>query len=153
MKIFIPNREELTINTVILDLNGTLAVGGRVVAGVDERMPKLQAKGLRIILFSADTRGNAATIASNLGIELLPTKNSQEKVEQAKKLNPEECVSIGNGFIDLPLMEIVKLSIVTLQSEGVHVKTFLASDIIVPSICDALDLLIDESRLIASLRT
>lgn len=49
-------------------------------------------------------------------------------------------------------MHAAKLSIVTLQAEGVHTKTLLASDIVVPTITDALDLLIDSKRLIATLR-
>lgn len=49
-------------------------------------------------------------------------------------------------------MKVVKLRIVTLQAEGVHVQTLLASDVVVPSILDALDLLIDPARLSATLR-
>ena len=49
-------------------------------------------------------------------------------------------------------MKMVKLRVVTLQAEGVHVQTLLNSDIVVPNINDALDLLIDSQRLIATLR-
>jgi len=36
--------------------------------------------------------------------------------------------------------------------EGVHVQTMLNSDILIPTITDALDLFLDEQRLIATLR-
>ena len=49
-------------------------------------------------------------------------------------------------------MKVVKLRIVTLQSEGVHVQTLLNSDIVIPSINDALDLLAEPATLIATLR-
>ena len=68
------------------------------------------------------------------------------------KLGADTCVSIGNGLIDLEITKLAKLSIVTLQSEGVHTQTLLASDIVVPTICDALDLFIDTNRLVATLR-
>ena len=55
-------------------------------------------------------------------------------------------------MIDLELMKVVRLGIVTLQAEGVHVQTLLESDLVVPNINDALDLFIDEQKLIASLR-
>ncbi|HEV7454499.1 MAG TPA: hypothetical protein VGO07_04540, partial [Candidatus Saccharimonadales bacterium] len=60
--------------------------------------------------------------------------------------------SIGNGLIDLELMKVVKLRIVTLQAEGVHIQTMLNSDIVIPTINDALDLFIDGQRLVATLR-
>lgn len=50
------------------------------------------------------------------------------------------------------LMKVVRLRIVTLQAEGVHVQTLLSSDIVIPTINDALDLFIDEQRLVATLR-
>jgi len=49
-------------------------------------------------------------------------------------------------------MKVVKLRIVTLQAEGVHVQTLINSDIVIPSILDALDLLIIPETLIATLR-
>jgi soluble P-type ATPase len=91
-------------------------------------------------------------LAADLGIEWRLAKNAEDKKQLALQLEPESCASIGNGLIDLELMKAVKLRIVTLQAEGVHVQTLLNSDIVIPSINDALDLFIDEQRLIATLR-
>ena len=55
-------------------------------------------------------------------------------------------------MIDFDLIQSVRLGIVALQKEGVHTKTLLAADIVVPSVNDALDLFIDRNRLIATLR-
>ncbi|GEM_PF-3859298 len=41
MKIDIPGNGLLTIETIILDLNGTLCVGGKPVSGVASRIQKL----------------------------------------------------------------------------------------------------------------
>ena len=148
----IPGQGQYDIQTLILDLNGTLSVGGVVPDGVKERLGTLKAKGFRVLFFTGNTRNDADELANDLGIEWMLAKNADEKKALAEKLNPETCASIGNGLIDLELMKTVKLSILTLQAEGVHVQTLLISDIVVPSIIDALDLFIDEQRLIATLR-
>lgn len=148
----IPGRGQLEIKTIILDLNGTLSIGGIVPNGVKERLDALKAKGLTVIFFTGNTRNDADELAASLGIEWRLAKNSAEKRNLALQLSPETCASIGNGLIDLELMQTVKLRIVTLQAEGVHTQTLMNSDIVVPSILDALDLFIDEQRLIATLR-
>jgi soluble P-type ATPase len=152
MTFDIPGQGELTIKTIILDLNGTLSVAGRVPDGVKERLDQLRAKGFKVLFFTGNTRNDADDLASSLGIEWKLAKNAAGKRDLALGLEPETCASIGNGLIDLELMKAVKLRIVTLQAEGVHIQTMLQSDIAVPNINDALDLFIDEQRLIATLR-
>ncbi|MDA0376279.1 MAG: HAD family hydrolase [bacterium] len=151
MKIDIPGNGPLTIETVILDLNGTLCVGGELVPGVVDRIRQLRQK-CEIVLFSGDSRGDASRIANELGISFTKTVTGHDKANEADKLKAETCAAIANGLIDLQLIQRVKLGIVVLQGEGVHAKTFLAADIIMPNVNDALDLFIDEKRLIATLR-
>lgn len=152
MKYAIPGVGDLDLNTIILDLNGTLSVGGRVPDGVRPRLERLRAKGFRIVFFTGNTRGDAEKLATELGIEWQLAKSAEEKRDLALGMEPDTCVTIGNGRIDLELMKTVKLGIVTLQAEGVHTETLLAADVVVPTIEDALDLLIDPERLIATLR-
>jgi soluble P-type ATPase len=152
MKLKIPNSKEIILDTLILDLNGTLTVKGELIKGVDDRLKLLQKKGFKIVLFTGDTRGDAKVLAKKLGIELMITSTGKDKKLTAKKLNPQTCVTIGNGLIDLFLFKVVKLSIVTVQAEGAHIKTIMEADILVTSILDALDLLLDEKSLIATLR-
>ena len=148
----IPGQGSLELKTIILDLNGTISVNGGLVVGVHERLAKLKKAGYKIVLFTGNTRGDADSIATQLGIEWIQAKGAEDKKNEALKLEPETCVSIGNGRIDLELMQTVKLRIVTLQAEGVHVQTLLASDVVVQNINDALDMLIDQNILIATLR-
>lgn len=148
----IPGAGELEINTIILDLNGTLPVGGKVPDGVKERLDRLKNEGFKVVFFTGNTRNDEAELAESLGIEWMLAKNSEDKRKLAESLEPRTCASIGNGLIDLELMKSVSLRIVTLQAEGVHVQTLLSSDIIIPTILDALDLFIDPQRLIATLR-
>lgn len=148
----IPGQGEIEIKTIILDLNGTLSVAGKVPSGVKERLEQLKNKGFKVLFFTGNTRNDADDLAKDLGIEWKLAKNAGDKKNLALELEPETCASIGNGLIDLELMKVVKLPIVTLQAEGVHVQTLLSSDIVIPTITDALDLFIDEQRLIATLR-
>ena len=104
------------------------------------------------MLFTVNTRNDADELSASLGIEWKLAKNAEDKKNLALELGAETCASIGNGLIDLELMKAVRLRIVTLQAEGVHIQTLLNSDIVVSNINDALDLFIDEQRLIASLR-
>lgn len=148
----IPGQEQLEIKTIILDLNSTLSVAGKVPEGVKERLDQLKAKGFKVLFFTGNTRNDADDLDTSLGIEWKLAKNADDKRNLALELEPDTCASIGNGLIDLELMKAVKLRIVTLQAEGVHIQTMLSSDIIIPNINDALDLFLDEQRLIATLR-
>jgi soluble P-type ATPase len=153
MKYQIPGMGELEVKTIILDLNGTLSVGGVVPGGVKERLAKLKDMGFAVLFFTGNTRNDADDLAAELGVEWKLAKDAVGKRDLAMELDPDTCASIGNGLIDLELMKVVKLSIVTLQAEGVHVQTLVNSDVIIPTINDALDLFIDEQRLIATLRS
>ena len=152
MKYVIPGQDEVEIKTLILDLNGTLSVGGNIVEGTKKQLFELKGLGFEIIFFTGNTRNDADIIAQDLGIDWKLAKTAEDKKELALKLDPNTCASIGNGLIDIELMKVVKLSIVTLQAEGVHVQTLINSDIVVPTITDALDLFIDSQRLIATMR-
>ncbi len=149
----IPGYGELEIKTIILDLNGTLSVGGVIPDGVPARLAQLREKGFSIILFTGNTRNDADEICGTLGIEWRLAKSAADKASLAQEMDPEHCATIGNGRIDLELFKTVKLGVVTLQAEGVHTKTLLEADVVVPNILDALDLFIDEQRMVATLRS
>lgn len=149
----IPGYGELEIRTIILDLNGTLSVGGAIPDGVGERIEQLRTKGFSIVLFTGNTRNDADQLCSELGIEWKLAKSAEDKASLAQAMDPDHCATIGNGRIDYELFKTVALGVVTLQSEGVYMKTLLEADIMVPNIVDALDLFLDEQRLIATMRS
>lgn len=152
MKYGVPGHDSFDITTIILDLNGTLSVGGEIVEGVAGRITKLKTLGFELVLFTGNTRGDADDIASELGIEWRQAKNGEDKKKLTEELGADTCASIGNGLIDLEMMKVARLSILTLQAEGIHTKTLAHSDLVVPTINDALDLFIDKNRLVASFR-
>ncbi len=147
MRVKFNDETELVIRNVFLDLNGTLAVKGKLVKGVRSRINKLKAKGLQVMLVSGDQRGNARVFAEELGIELIIAKTSSQKAKVIARHGAKTCITIGNARIDSGMFKKSALAIATLQSEGIHASILKHIDILVPSILDALDLLIDADSL------
>lgn len=152
MKYNIPEVGFIEINTIVLDLNGTLAVKGKIVEGVRSRIAKLKDMGINIVLFTGDQRGNAENLCNELGIDLKKAVSEKEKEQFFLELDIEKAAAIGNARIDIGKFEHAKLSIATLQAEGIHTGILQHVDIIVPSINDALDLFIDSNSLEATMR-
>ena len=152
MKIQIPKGKTIEINTIVLDLNGTLAVKGIVSDKTKELILKLKELNYRIVLISGDIRGNAKTISDELELELFLGATSQEKAEQMQQFDKETTASIGNARIDIGTFENSKISIATMQSEGIHTGILNYVDVIVPTIEDALSLFIDIKSLAGTLR-
>jgi soluble P-type ATPase len=147
-----PGVGQIELNTIILDLNGTLAINGQIVAGAEQRIVQLREKGYKIILFTGDQRGNAAQLAEKIGIEVKKASNSDEKEKLTLELEVDKTVAIGNARIDIGTFKHTKLRIATLQAEGIHTGILEYVDIIIPSINDALDLLINENSFNATMR-
>ncbi len=143
---------EIELDTIILDLNGTLAVNGGIVAGVKNRIAKLKDLGFKIYIFTGDQRGNAAELSKELGIEVRKAGSLEEKEALTSKLDVDKTVAIGNARIDIGTFKKTKLRIATLQAEGIHVGILKHVDIIVPSIIDALDLLLNPASFKATMR-
>ncbi len=152
MEIVIPGREKLLIKTVLLDLNGTIEVSGAIPYGVREGIEELQTLGIRVILFHHDKNAGIEKLANILGVIAEYAENGEQKLNKASKYDLKTAAAIGNGLDDLLIFQNVPLSIITLQSEGIALKSLQSADVLVSSINDAFDLFIDQTRLIATLR-
>jgi soluble P-type ATPase len=144
--------EKLEINTLLLDLNGTLTVDGVMPLGTLNQIGQLKEQGFRPVLISGNTRGDAEEIALDLDIDFRQATTAEDKAMVGKGYELRTAAVIGNGLIDEKLMLIARLGIVTLQAEGAHPKTLLAADIVVPTITDAFDLFLKPERMIATMR-
>ena len=151
MHFSIPGHDPFDIETLILDLNGTISIDGKLIRGVKKRIEELRTL-LRVVLFTGDTQGTGRQIADVLGIEIRLTKNASEKAKEAESLNPETTATIGNGAIDLELFRTVKLPICVIEAEGAYTETLRASIVVHRSIIAALDFLLKHNRAIATMR-
>jgi P-type E1-E2 ATPase len=139
---------------LVLDLNGTIALDGQVLAGVQQRLETLGVD-LTIHLVTADTHGRAAGISEGLGIRLARIEQGHEASQKqalVEGLGAEAVAAIGNGANDAGMLAAAGLGIAVLGPEGLAVEVLGAADIVAGRIQDALDLLLFPKRLAATLR-
>ncbi len=152
MKYNIPQVGIIELDTIILDLNGTISIKGVLIDGIKDKIIELHKSGFDIYLLSGDQRGNAEKICTELNIHFHKATSSQEKEDFVKSLKTKNTVAIGNARIDIGMFKVSKLSIGTLQEEGIHVEILKHIDILVKNIHDAFDLLLDEDSFKATMR-
>lgn len=154
-QIVVPGIGNLVFEHLLLDMNGTVSTDGLLIPGVKWRIIKLREK-LNIYLVTADTFGSASSAASQMGVNLKvvsPLNGLQDKEELVAVLGSSRTIAIGNGFNDVSMLKTAGLSIVVIGQEGCSVDALKNAMIAVRDIRDALDLILEPRRLIATLRT
>jgi soluble P-type ATPase len=154
LEIIIPGGPALALDTLVLDFNGTVAVDGQLIDGVDKRLRALS-QTLHIHVVTADTHGNAADRCAALPVhlEILGGSNQDEaKRDFVMACGARSTVAVGNGRNDLLMLGEAALSIAIIGPEGAYGGLFGAADIVCRDINDGLDLLLEPARLIATLR-
>lgn len=152
--IDIPGHHRLVLEHLVLDVNGTIAVGGALVPGVPEAIEALGA-ALHVVAITADTHGTAPRLREALGIEVRviePGRESQQKLEFVRSLDSARVVAMGNGANDALMLEEAALGIAVIGGEGTAARALSAADIVTVSILDALSLLAQPARIAATLR-
>jgi soluble P-type ATPase len=152
--IDIPGSDQIIINHLVLDYNGTLAKDGELINGVSERLILL-AKSAAIHVITADTHGTVKEKLASLpvGIEVIGADFQDElKETYIKHLGVATVAAMGNGRNDVRMLAAAKLGVGLLQEEGAAAAVLRSADIICTDICDALDLLLYPERLRATLR-
>jgi P-type E1-E2 ATPase len=155
LEIDIPSRGVLRLAHLALDVNGTIALDGRLLPGVRDRVGKL-AKSLDVWLVSADTQGTLDELAAALSVKakrLQPGQEAAQKADWVQELGAQQTAAIGNGANDAVMLQRAALGIAVLGGEGLSAACLNTADIIAPNIESALDLLIYPRRLAATLRT
>ena len=154
IKIDIPGFSSLSLEHLVLDFNGTLAVNGKLLPGIHERL-RVLATQLKIHVLTADTFGHAQEALAGLPVVLkVLDANGQAEAKRAfvQALAPAHVAAIGNGRNDRLMLKASALGMAVSAVEGAAVETLLAAHMFIPSIHDALDSLDSPLRLIATLR-
>ena len=150
----IPGRGIYKLKSLVLDMNGTIAVDGLIPESVIERLRTL-ARELEIYIITADTHSRLDSQRDRLPANIqkvVPPGESFQKAAFLKNLGSETAVAIGNGANDVEMLKQAKLAIAVIGSEGCSTESLKAADIITNSPEDSLDLLLNTNRLIATLR-
>jgi soluble P-type ATPase len=150
----IPGRSLGPLRFLVLDYNGTLAVDGKPLPGVFERLERLSAS-LEIHVLTADTFGVVARhcTQSFLRLHLAPkTGQAEAKRRFVEELGAGATIAVGNGYNDHLMLERAVLGLAVLQAEGAHPQTLVRADAVFHTIADALDALLEPKRLAATMR-
>jgi soluble P-type ATPase len=154
IQIDIPGRGLATIQHLVLDVNGTIACDGVLLEGVAERLERL--RGLvTVTAITADTHGTAAALRDRTGIEIHVIERGNEarqKLEVVRALGTDAVVAVGNGANDDEMLGAAVVGICVIGREGAAVAALRSADVAVTDVRDALDLVLDPRRLVATLR-
>ena len=154
LEINIPGRGELQLRFLVADYNGTVACDGTLIPEV---IPLIRAlsNNLEVHVVTADTFGDAAKNLQTLPVKLTilpPDRQDQGKADYLKQLGAQSSVCLGNGRNDILMLRDAALGICVIEAEGACVQTLQVADIVCKSAKDALNLLLNPKRLIATLR-
>jgi len=154
IKIDIPGYKQIEAIHLVLDYNGTLAIDGLIKKGVSELLNTL-ASSIIIHIITADTFQKAKNELKGITCELviLDSENQDEqKANYISGLGNENVIAIGNGRNDALMLKDAIIGITLVQKEGASKEAFINCDIICFDIIDALELLSNPKRLVATLR-
>jgi soluble P-type ATPase len=153
--VHIPGFGEFELAHLVVDYNGTLALDGRLLPGVADALFDL-APSLRIHVVTADTFGMAKAELAGLPVDLLIIAvegQVEAKLQYVSELGANTVVAIGNGRNDREMLHAAALGIALVQREGGAADALASADLISMSILDALDLLRNPARVVATLRS
>ena len=143
--------------------DGILAAGvplkgqpdGVLIDGVADKIALLRGK-LDVRLLTADTHGQQSALDQQLRFtadRLQPGgREREQKADYVYALTANKVVAIGNGANDVDMLKAAAIGIAVIGHEGLSGEALAAADIVVNHIHDALDVLLNPKRLIATLR-
>lgn len=154
INIKVPGRCDYSIENIVFDYNGTIAVNGKITASTREKLSIL-CNMANVYVLTADTYGTAAKECEGLNLTLKTFHSDNAAVYKAEivnELGKDKTMCFGNGYNDIKMFKIAALSVAVLEKEGMCSKLLTESDLIVKSIEDGINLLLNQNALIATLR-
>lgn len=154
IEVAIPGKRIYKLDYLVLDLNGTITLDNKLISGVGERLRALS-KLVDIRVITADTFGRAQEVAKKLGVKMHkiePDGEQAHKLRFVQQLGSEKVIAIGNGSNDVAMLRESILGICVIGPEGAAREVVNSSDLVVTDINTALDLILNPTRLMATLR-
>jgi soluble P-type ATPase len=161
--IDIPGYGTLHLKALCSDYTGTLSHGGELIGGVREKLCQLSQR-LDLHVVTSDTRKTARAQLRGIPLtalqdEIAISGHDEYKRDYVNKLGipSNQVVVFGNGRNDRLWLKEVRdaggLAIAVDAGEGCAVEAMTNAHVFVVGIISALDLLLDEKRLVGTLRT
>ena len=151
IKIEFPDGQIIEATHLVIDYSGTIALNGKLLVGVTERLCEI-AKQLKIIVLTADTYGTAFENLKGMPCEIHKVSAGSEKAEFIQCVGAKNVIAIGNGQNDVAMIRAAAIGIAVIGPEGASGNLLISAKVIVKDIFDALDLILNPLRLKATLR-
>ena len=158
IELSIPGIGIVRLEHLVCDVNGTIALDGKLIDGVSRAVGLLRDR-ISIHILTADTYGRQEIIDQQLNLTAFRLQKgpdtrpeAQQKADFVQELGSEHVIAIGQGANDALMLQTAKVGVCVLSQEGTAVETLLSADLLVPNILNALELLEKPLRLVATLR-
>jgi soluble P-type ATPase len=154
LRVEIPGSGFLELEHFVTDFSGTLSEDGALLPEIKDKLNELSGK-LKIHVLTSDTFGRAKKELEGVNCTLHVLEGKGHTIQKEKyviNLGADKVVALGNGNNDALMLMAARLGIAVCLREGCSKKAIEASQILVKSPTDAIDLLLLPKRLIATLR-
>jgi soluble P-type ATPase len=154
IRLEIPGSGFLELEHFVTDFSGTLSEDGTLLPEIKDKLNDLSGK-LKIHVLTSDTFGRAKKELEGVNCTLHVLEGKGHTIQKEKyviNLGADKVVAFGNGNNDALMLMAARLGIAVCLKEGCSRKAIEASQILVKSSIDAIDLLLSPKRLIATLR-
>ena len=154
LNLEIPGRGEIHLEHLVTDVNGTIAVDGKLIVGVVEYFKRI-GKFLNIHMITANTHGQQKFIDEEMELQAIilnQGNETQQKTQYVNELGSDKVIAFGQGSNDSGMLKEAEIGVSVLSAEGLSLEAFLNSDLVVPDILSGLALLENPNRILASLR-
>lgn len=154
IRLEIPGSGFLELEHFVTDFSGTLSEDGALLPEIKDKLNELSGK-LKIHVLTSDTFGRAKKELEGVNCTLHVLEGKGHTIQKEKyviNLGADKVVAFGNGNNDALMLMAARLGIAVCLREGCSKKAIEASQVLVKSPTDAIDLLLLPKRLIATLR-
>ncbi|OQX54898.1 MAG: hypothetical protein B5M53_05255 [Candidatus Cloacimonas sp. 4484_209] len=154
IEIDIPGVTNLNIKNVVFDVNGTLAVDGKIDSTTKKKLQDISHK-VNVYILTADTYGTIFHEMKDTGInitKITPLDEAKQKEKFVKKLGEKKTIAVGNGANDALMLKTSALGICVIDREGAFVQSIQNADIVIFGKENVFELLENPKRIVATMR-
>jgi P-type E1-E2 ATPase len=87
-----------------------------------------------------------------LGFPLHTISRGEEKRHYVEQLGPAHVIAFGNGVNDVAMLRLAAIGVAVLAGEGMTISALQAADVLALGPVDAIELVLNPKRLVATLR-
>jgi soluble P-type ATPase len=148
-----PGQDSLEIEFILIAFEGTLTSDQRAHPKAKDKI-NLLSKRTNIYILAKEEKILVEEALKKVKAEivyLMEGEASQQKLDLLRKLGASQCVAIGNGADDVPMIEEAGFGICVLSKTGTFTEAMKRADVVFMNILDALNFLLKPLRQKATL--